>query len=183
MVSVRLRRGSCVAFGMLLCIAAYARPAREHDSLFLCVYFVPFWHVSCFVRVIMCAADMRAREVRGWGGVRRVRRVMRDRSVESGESTAWRRDCEGVRHEVCLSVRCCVYVFVSCRLCVDAQSCVVTGSKAPCRVAFLADSRAFACVSARVCVETIADCGASDFARVFVFCRVACSCVAVRLES
>ena len=127
-VSVRFHRGSCVAFGMLLCIAAYARPAREHDSLIL-MYFVPFWRVSCFVCVIVCAADMFAREA-GGGGVRRVCRMMRDRSVESGEIAAWRRGCEGVRHEVCSFVRCCVCIFVSGRVCVDARSCVVTGSKA-----------------------------------------------------
>ena len=65
----------------------------------------------------------------------------------------------------------------------DARSCVITGSKASCRAAFLADSRAFVCVSARVCVKTIVDCGASGFARVCALCHVACSCVALRLES
>ena len=52
----------------------------------------------------------------------------------------------------------------------DARSCVITGSKASCRAAFFADSRAFVCVSARVCVKTIVDCGASGFARVCVLC-------------
>ena len=80
-------------------------------------------------------------------------------------------------------MRCWVDVFVSCRVCVDARSCVVTGSKASCRAAFFADSRAFVCVSACVCVKTIVDCGASGFARVCVLCHVACSCVALRLES
>ena len=74
-----------------------------------------------------------------------------------------------------------INVFVSCRVCVDARSCVITGSKAPCCAAFLADSRAFVCVSARVCVRTIVDCGA--FARVCALCHVACSCVALRLKS
>ena len=53
-VSFRLRRGSCVVFGMLLCIAAHVRSAREHDSLVF-MYFVPFWRVSCFVCMIVCA--------------------------------------------------------------------------------------------------------------------------------
>ena len=75
-----LRRGSCVVCGILLCIAAYVRPAREHDSLIF-MYFVLFWCVSCFVCVILCTADMRTREVGGAGGVRRVCRVMCDRSV------------------------------------------------------------------------------------------------------
>ena len=51
------------------------------------------FHVFCpilarfvFCCVIVCAADVRAREV-GGGGVRRVCRMMRDRSVESGEMT------------------------------------------------------------------------------------------------
>ena len=81
----------------------------------------------------------------------------------------------------------------------DAWSCVITGSKASCRATFLADSRAFVCVSTRVCVKTIVDCGASGFAcvcmktivdcgasgfaRVFVLCRVACSYVAFQLKS
>ena len=43
----------------------------------------------------------------------------------------------------------------------------------------LADSHACVCVSAYVFVNTIFDCGASGFARVFVLCRVAkFSCVA-----
>ena len=70
----------CCIVGRVLCIAAYVRPAREHDSLVF-MYFVLFWCVSCFVCVILCTAGMRTREVRGAGGVRRVCRVMCDRSV------------------------------------------------------------------------------------------------------
>ena len=70
-----------VSVGMLLCIAAYARPAREHDSLIF-MYFVPILAVSCFVCAIVRAADVCAREV-GGGGMWRVCRVTRDRSVET----------------------------------------------------------------------------------------------------
>ena len=52
-MSFRFRRGSCVVFGVLLCIAAHARPARGHDSLVF-MYFVLFWRVSCFVCMIVC---------------------------------------------------------------------------------------------------------------------------------
>ena len=38
------------------------------------------------------------------------------------------------------------------------------------------------CVRARLC-ENVVDCGASGFARVCALCHVACSCVALRLES
>ena len=48
------------------------------------------------------------------------------------------------------------------------------------RGAWPSSSRVRVCVSARVFVKTIVDCGASGFARVFVSCRVAkCSCVAL----
>ena len=83
-----LRRGSCAVCGMIVwcCRVACACPACDHDLLIF-MYFVPFWRVSCFVCVIACVADMRAREVGGqW--VRRVCRMMRDRSAESGEMTA-----------------------------------------------------------------------------------------------
>ena len=53
-MSFRLRRGSCVVFRVLLCLVAYARPARGHDSPGF-MYFVPFWRVSCFVCMIVCA--------------------------------------------------------------------------------------------------------------------------------
>ena len=53
-MSFGLRRGSCVVFGVLLCIAVHARLARGHDSLVF-MYFVPFWRVSCFVCMIVCA--------------------------------------------------------------------------------------------------------------------------------
>ena len=52
-MSFRFRRGSCVVFGVLLCIAAHVRPARGHDSLVF-MYFVLFWRVSCFVCTIVC---------------------------------------------------------------------------------------------------------------------------------
>ena len=124
-VSTALHRGSCVVCGISLCIAAYVRPAREHDSLIF-MYFVLFWRVSCFVCVIVCAADMRTREVGGEGGGRRVCLVICDRSVESGEITAWRRGCEGVRREwvlVCV-IRHVSLLFpfwrVSCFVCVIA---------------------------------------------------------------
>ena len=40
-----------VSVGMLLCIAAYARPAREHDSLIF-MYFVPI-----LARFVFCLCD------------------------------------------------------------------------------------------------------------------------------
>ena len=82
-----LRCGSCAVCVMIVwcCRVACACPACDHDLLIF-MYFVPFWRVSCFVCVIACVADMRAREVGGeW--VRRVCRMLRDRSVGSSEMT------------------------------------------------------------------------------------------------
>ena len=93
MVSTVLRRGSCAVCGMIVwcCRVACACPACDHDSLVF-MYFVPLWRVSCFVCVIVCVADMCAREA-GDGGVRHVCRMMRDRSVGSSEMTGDMRRC------------------------------------------------------------------------------------------
>ena len=53
-MSFRVRRRPCVVFRVLLCIVAYARPARGHDSQVF-MNLVPFCRVLCFVCVIMCA--------------------------------------------------------------------------------------------------------------------------------
>ena len=84
--------------------------------------------MSCFVCVIACAADMCARD--GGGAWVVSCAIVSCKAVSALRGVA----AVGVFvMNVCsfVIVVVFIYVFVSCRVCVDARSCVVTGSREP----------------------------------------------------